>query len=53
VHSGDWINPQLRIDFGYRSEHVTALAAKAIARFMEKVPFFLTSRAVPMEDDKP
>lgn len=23
--------PQLRIDFGYRSEHVTALAAKAIA----------------------
>ncbi|MBW4610975.1 MAG: tannase/feruloyl esterase family alpha/beta hydrolase [Hassallia sp. WJT32-NPBG1] len=33
--------PQLRIDFGYRSEHVTALAAKAIATaFYGKSPSY-------------
>jgi feruloyl esterase len=33
--------PQLRIDFGYRSEHVTALAAKAIATaFYSKSPSY-------------
>ena len=33
--------PQLRIDFGYRSEHVTALAAKAIATaFYGKIPSY-------------
>jgi pimeloyl-ACP methyl ester carboxylesterase len=33
--------PQLRVDFGYRSEHVTALAAKAIATaFYGKSPSY-------------
>jgi len=45
--------PQLRIDFGYRSEHVMSIAAKqSPLPSMAKVPVTHTSRAVLMEDDK-